>query len=525
MAPVETEDISHGESHAVLIGVSSYRDTAFPEVPAALNSVRGMFDVLTDPELCGWSEDRVTIIENPENAAMLAQKLRRIAEQTSDTLLVYFVGHGVISDLGDVCLAVQGTDLRDPDLTGLEYSKVRHIVMGSPAQVKIVILDCCYSGRVIQGLSAGGDSHFADVTAVSGAYTLTAADAAAHVVPLAEQITVPTSFTRAFLDVVREGIHDGPSALTLGDIYRELRLLIQSRGLPEPNRRGTDTVDLYTFTRNTAFRPPGHTAERAGDLTVRLITPEAEELLIRLMEKQDPVDLTLENLATLDDSPGIYQLYRRQARNEGAIVYVGQSDRSLRQRLQGQMVKISGRLNIDVNEMSFARLYVEDDLSVVNPARLLVNRLRDQGEEIPWHMNGFGNSDPGRNRDRTALKFQHFDAQHPINLDWVIRNDGPSGRMAVLEFATLVKGKLPYLFRFAYQGREIETVSVEVPEGAISADKAFRLLAAALGAEWQVSALSGYVVMYRERGVEYPSATRYYCGTRVWDSTPEFYGA
>lgn len=522
---METEGISHGESHAVLIGVSTYRDTSFPEVPAALNSVRGMFDMLTDPELCGWPEDRVTIIENPENAAALAQQLRRIAEQTSDTLLVYFVGHGVISDLGDVCLAVHGTDLRDPDLTGLEYPKIRHIVMGSPAQVKIVILDCCYSGRVIQALSAGDDSHFANATAVSGAYILTAADGTAHVASLAEQATVPTSFTHALLDVVREGIHNGPSALTLGDIYRELRSLVQSRGLPEPNQRGTDTANLYTFTRNMAFRPPTHMADKGtGDLTVRLITPDAEESLIQLMEKQHPIDLTHENLATLEDSPGIYQLYRSQAGHGGAIVYVGQSDRSLRQRLHGQLIKISGRLNIDVNEMSFTRLYVEDDLSVVNPARLLVNHLRDLGEGIPWHMNGFGNSDPGRNRDRTALKFQHFDALHPIDLDWVVRNDGPSERMTALELATLIKGRLPYLFRFAYQGREIETASVDLPEGGISADEAFRLLAAALGMDWQVTALSGYVVMYRERDIGYPSATRYYCGTRVWDSTPELFG-
>ncbi|MFH9134361.1 caspase domain-containing protein [Streptomyces sp. NPDC017524] len=525
MAPVETEDISHGESHAVLIGVSTYQDPSFPAVPAALNSVRGMADALIDPELCGWPEDRVTIIENPENAAALAQQLRRIAEQTSDTLLVYFVGHGVISDLGDVCLAVCGTDLRDPDLTGLEYPKVRRIVMGSPAQVKIVILDCCYSGRAIQGLSAGGDGHFADATAVSGAYTLTASDGTAHVAPLAEQITAPTSFTRAFLDIVRQGIQDGPSALTLGDIYRELRPLVMARGLPAPNRRGTDTADLYTFARNIAFRPPGRSDERAGDLTVRLITTEAEELFIQLMEKQDPVALTHESLDALDDSPGVYQLHRSQGGPGSRVVYVGQSDRSLQQRLQAQMVKISGRLNIDVSEISFTRLYVEDDLSVVYPARLLINRLLDQGEDAPWRMNGFGNSDPGRNRDRTVLKSRHFDALYPINLAWVIRNDGPRGRMTALEFATLIKGKLPYVFRFAYQGSEIEAVSVEMPEGAISADEAFRLLAEALGAEWQISALSGYVVMYRERDVKYPSATRYYCGTRVWDSTPELYGA
>ncbi|MFH9426515.1 hypothetical protein [Streptomyces sp. NPDC017529] len=41
------------------------------------------------------------------------------------------------------CAWPQGdTQLRYPDLTGLEYDKVRSALLDSPAQVKLVILDC-----------------------------------------------------------------------------------------------------------------------------------------------------------------------------------------------------------------------------------------------------------------------------------------------------------------------------------------------------------------------------------------------
>ncbi|MFJ1656881.1 hypothetical protein ACIOC2_37175 [Streptomyces sp. NPDC088337] len=126
---------------AVLIGVSSYRDPSLLDVPAARNSLHAMHRLLTSPELCGWSEDQVHVLEDTAGATDLALELHRLAEETTGTLLIYFVGHGVVSKSGALCLAAGDTQLRYPDLTGLEYDKVRSALLDSPAQVKLVILD------------------------------------------------------------------------------------------------------------------------------------------------------------------------------------------------------------------------------------------------------------------------------------------------------------------------------------------------------------------------------------------------
>jgi Trk K+ transport system NAD-binding subunit len=236
-------------SRAVLIGTASYRDSRFLPLPAAANSLAGMREVLTDPGLCGWPRERVTVLTDPVDMPQVVKALRRLARDTDEVLLVYFVGHGVILPRGRLCLALADTDADDPDITGLAYEWVRDAFIDSAARQKIAILDCCYSGRAIEALSA----EIADETNTRGVYTLTASDHAAHVVPLSEQADAATSFTAELLDLIRTGIPGGPELLRLGTLYLHLRSRLRSRGLPLPNQRGTDTADQFGFTRNAAL--------------------------------------------------------------------------------------------------------------------------------------------------------------------------------------------------------------------------------------------------------------------------------
>jgi len=260
----------HSQSRAVLIGTAAYRDRSFLPLPAAANSLAAFREVLTDPELCGWPSACVDTAADSPDAARLARQLRRVAAETTGVLLVYFVGHGTITDDGQLCLVLTGTEAEDPDVTGLEYNRVRRALAYSPAQVKIVILDCCYSGRAIETLSSA--AQIADGADIRGAYTLTASDQAAHVVPLSRQRDACTSFTAELLDVIRAGIPAGPERLTFADLYPQLRHRLRARALPEPNQRGVDSGAAYAFTRNAAYltrEPPAPLASPARRFPVR----------------------------------------------------------------------------------------------------------------------------------------------------------------------------------------------------------------------------------------------------------------
>ena len=261
-------------SRAVLIGTAAYRDSRFPPVPAAANSLNGMCQILTNPGLCGWPRDRVTVIEDPTDMRRLVQTLRWLARETDDVLLVYFAGHGVTVSRGELCLILTDTDAGDPDITGLPYHHVREALLDSRARLKVSVLDCCFSGRAIEALSGG--IHIASSTDVRGVYTVTASDQTAHVAPLAEQASTTTSFTGELLDLISTGIPDGPEWLTLDLLYRHLRDRLRRRGLPDPNQRNVDTAAQFSFTRNAAHRShasPGTDADGGAGAAVQATPP------------------------------------------------------------------------------------------------------------------------------------------------------------------------------------------------------------------------------------------------------------
>ncbi|MFG2146824.1 caspase domain-containing protein [Streptomyces sp. NPDC048696] len=237
-------------SHALLLGASAFKHPDILPVPAAANSLRAMERMLTDAALGGWSSTQVTSVLDPPNAVEAVRRIRRVAQQTTGTLLLYYVGHGEISASGELILTVHDTDPEDADLTGIEYSRVKSALLDSPAAVKIVILDCCYSGRAIDAL---GSDAVSSVTAARGVYTLTAADLeVARVPPLAQQSTLPTSFTGQLLELVQTGLPGASPWLTLDSIYPHLKARLRQAGLPQPNRLTTDSAAHFPFVRNSA---------------------------------------------------------------------------------------------------------------------------------------------------------------------------------------------------------------------------------------------------------------------------------
>jgi hypothetical protein len=220
-----------------------------------------------------------------------------------------------------------------------------------------------------------------------------------------------------------------------------------------------------------------------------------------------PAPLNVDALDLVQSRRGVYQLFL-----DGGQVYIGKADRSLSDRLGNHRRKISGRNGISLQQMSFTAVYVDEDLSAVAPETLLINRHRGAGL-LPWNYNGFGNKDPGRQRDTSRVEAGHFDSLYPANLDFVCASVDP-GPHSVRELLTSLKAELPYVFRFetaaagAAEPEAYRATSVSVADEPPTADSLFRTLAEAMPG-WQITALPGYVVMYREDR-EYPSARKVY---------------
>lgn len=240
------------------------------------------------------------------------------------------------------------------------------------------------------------------------------------------------------------------------------------------------------------------------------VTRALSDQLAEALSRLTPMPLTVDNIHTLEERGGVYQLYYK-----GGLVYIGKADRSLLDRVSMHRRKLSGRLNLSPGEISCTAMYVDEDLSAVAPEALLIARHRDEGG-APWNFNGFGNNDPGRERDTSKVALTHFDTQYPANLEYVVPI--PVGSYAVGDLLMRLKSALPYVFRYQDARKRPSDqppdywhnfLMVEAEE--LTARRLFERLAESLPG-WQITALPGYVVMYKESR-DYPAARQVFAST------------
>ncbi|GAA2605383.1 hypothetical protein [Streptomyces axinellae] len=241
---------------------------------------------------------------------------------------------------------------------------------------------------------------------------------------------------------------------------------------------------------------PGHaesTGTAAEPLTfgVDLVRAVAEQLNQKLTTLP-AFPLTGQPFDGVPRSPGVYRLFL-----QNRAVYFGKSEKDLRRSLESVRRKVSGRQNLPSEAVSYQMIPM--DASTV---WLPLERLITSDDMYPWNYNGFSARDPGRNRDRTRLKEQHFDLCYPIDLDWCFPQ--------AIEGTTLsdlvrdIRQSLPYGFRHAPLPDPSPPPGKDVTQGQ-PARAVFRELAWGPLSGWQITALPGYTIAYPEESA-YPQA-------------------
>ncbi|MBO0817738.1 MAG: caspase family protein, partial [Actinobacteria bacterium] len=266
-------------SRAVLVGVSAYEYAEFPPIRSARNSLEAMCSLLADPALCAWPPEWITVVANPISAAGLATQIADLAESTTGVLLLYYVGHGVLSASGELCLTVTSTRPDRPKISGLPWETLGEVLRGCAATVRLAILDCCFAGQATETLAGGSEPGLADIAHVEGVYTLAATtrNRAAHVLPPGQQDTACTSFTGELRDLIQRGIPGKAPQLTFNDIYPVLRQGLRAKGLPVPSQRGTSAVGMFHFSANAAVDvEPAHATQPAPSAAAELPDAPAE---------------------------------------------------------------------------------------------------------------------------------------------------------------------------------------------------------------------------------------------------------
>ncbi|MBO3747473.1 caspase family protein [Streptosporangiaceae bacterium NEAU-GS5] len=235
-------------TRVLLIGSGSYLPgSRFPALPSVSATVRDLGRVLV--ERAGLDPARLNVVLDPADPRELGADVVEAANQATDVLMIYFVGHGAVSD-GELHLTTRAArDLAEGIAAhqALPYAEMSHVLARTRAPLTVVILDCCFSGRA----RARGRLDEVFDAAAAGMYVLTATGANGQA--WAPPDEPHTAFTGALIKLLTDGDPAGPAQLTLEDVYRSLSAGLHGRGLPRPRRQAADYVDQLPLASNRAY--------------------------------------------------------------------------------------------------------------------------------------------------------------------------------------------------------------------------------------------------------------------------------
>ncbi|MDB6014693.1 MAG: Caspase protein, partial [Gammaproteobacteria bacterium] len=218
-------------SRVVLAGTSDYEHhIELPRLPAIRNNLVGLEEAFTNPATGIFTSDYCTVIDTPDSPKSFMQRLGRAAREAEDVFLAYYAGHGLLG-LGtsgtQLYLSVRETDPQQLDGTGVPFEWVRNAILISPAEIRVLILDCCFSGRAIGAMS--DYSAALEQVKITGTTILTSTTA--NEVSLSMPGERYTAFTAELLELLTKPSND---SLSLGDLYRPLSAAMARRRLPSP---------------------------------------------------------------------------------------------------------------------------------------------------------------------------------------------------------------------------------------------------------------------------------------------------
>lgn len=254
------ERIDPERSVCVLIGVPDYEH--LPSLPSVRQNLSELKAALTDQNIWGIPEDRVVTVLGPNSAFDLVEPIRVAARRADDTLIVYYTGHGLLNEAEtELWLTLPNSAEEQPDTCVRADDVKLAIRKHGAARRRVLILDCCFSGQVMTKLSA--DDHVAKGRAaavrtlrgVAGSYVMTSAprDRPAY----APDKSRCTLFTGALVDVMREGVPNGPDMLGLHVIFKAVRKRVtEDPNAPEPQDEDRNGVGELDFIRNLSVLSP-----------------------------------------------------------------------------------------------------------------------------------------------------------------------------------------------------------------------------------------------------------------------------
>src|SRR5512136_306617 len=139
-----------GRKVALVIGNSEYDDASLARLITPSEDVSDLAALLKSPEVGNF--DEVLTLVN-EAATTVRKAVARLFKEKSpdDLLLLYFSGHGVLDDQGQLYLAFKDTERDLLSSTAIPAHFITGEMDRSRSKRQVLMLDCCHSGAFARG--------------------------------------------------------------------------------------------------------------------------------------------------------------------------------------------------------------------------------------------------------------------------------------------------------------------------------------------------------------------------------------
>ncbi len=241
---------------ALLIGNST-----FPSDPHNLQSLEGpvndisvLRDALTDTEVGLFEPTAVRMLPERTMSEILIELETFFGSATrDDRLLLYYSGHGLLTDENRLLLCARDTRTDLVKSTSVSATAINDMIEGSPARTTIIVLDCCYSG-------AFKGANLPDSLKGNGRFLLTSTRSS-QLANDATRRNGTSLFTQHLVDGLLKAVPDtnGDGFVELGEVYDYVhdRLVSEGRQIPQRSFAGGGSVAVARRPRELAAAEGG----------------------------------------------------------------------------------------------------------------------------------------------------------------------------------------------------------------------------------------------------------------------------
>jgi hypothetical protein len=264
-----------GRRVALLVATDRYQDSGLSRLAAPASDAKMLEAVLCDRGIAGF---KVTRLYNKPNAAVgkaigdFYRDCRR-----DDLTLLYFTGHGLKDDYGQLYLAMTDTARDNLQFTGVRGEQIRMAMEECRSRQNVLILDCCYAGAFPAGAGIKGDAavHALEQLGGRGSVVLTSSDAMQYSFegnhltetgPAALRAGPSSLFTRFLVEGLSTGRADldGDGNITLDELYGYVHDRVTEEQPQQRPKKKEDVEGRILFARNVHWTVPSQISNIAS---------------------------------------------------------------------------------------------------------------------------------------------------------------------------------------------------------------------------------------------------------------------